>query len=166
MKYFQAPLWELFLVIDYIIGEINMSKNINTYAEITVEALKELKKHHGSITAQNVKDVWINTAVKLGKSDSITKKGCPKGAFLGILLSGKVKNINVDKYSLNTRDIKNKNAVYGKEIIKLLQNKTFTVNDKSKIWNYICENIIGKSIKHNGQVDVAFAFYENGYIIK
>lgn len=143
-----------------------MSKNINTYAEITVEALKELKKHHGSITAQNVKDVWINTAVKLGKSDSITKKGCPKGAFLGILLSGKVKNINVDKYSLNARDINNKNAVYGKEIIKLLQNKTFTVNDKSKIWNYICENIIGKSIKHNGHVDVACAFYENGYIIK
>ncbi len=142
-----------------------MSKNINTYEEITIEALKELEKYNGLITLQTAKDVWINTARKLKKTESIVKKGCPKGAFLGILLSDDVKNIRIDKQTLTNNDKKNKNMVYGQEIIKLLKNKKYTINDKDKIWKYICENIRCKTIRHNGQMHVACAFFKNGYII-
>lgn len=142
-----------------------MSKNINTYEKITIEALKELEKYNGLITLKTAKDEWVNTARRLKKSESIVKKGCPKGAFLGVLLSDNVKNIRIDKQTLTNNDMNTKNMVYGKEIIKLLQDKIFTINNKNKIWKYICENVRGKTIKHNEQMHVACAFFENGYII-
>lgn len=142
-----------------------MIKNMSTYEEITIDTLKELEKYKRPITLQVAKDEWVNTARRLKKTKSIVEKSCPKGTFLGILLTDKVKNISIDKQMLKYRDMNDDNMIYGQEIIKLLHDKTYTINEKKDIWKYICDNIKGKTISHNGQVHVACAFFENNYII-
>lgn len=129
------------------------------YGKVALKTLEKLQSYSGKITKEVVDVEWKNTAKSYNRTDSVIDKSCPLETFCGILFSGEIKGLNIEKDSLDS-----KNALYGRELISMLKKGKYTTDNKTKIWNDLFKNMNKKPIKQNGQVDIAFALYKNGYI--
>jgi hypothetical protein len=100
---------------------------------------------------------WDQATAKLyPTSPSAQRKGCPRGAFLGLCEAGLVKGIPVGQYTHS-----NKNKAYALRAVALLNagtHKTVTT-----LWAEVTD---GEPIDHNSQMDVVLALWKNGLILR
>ena len=112
--------------------------------------------------AQNYKEsfdiirIYERAAKEVFETKSSQEKSCPKNTFLGLCEAGLAKGVPKGNY---TKSVKNKR--YALEVVKVLisnPNKIFT---SKELW----EQLELGDKKHNSQMDVVFALWENGLII-
>jgi len=126
---------------------------MSRYGQAAIEAAKlaTSKKGLDPINA------WQKATVKIfGKGTPSQLKSCPREAFLGLCSVGLIKDLGSGNY---TRSKKNKN--YAIDVITILGHNPDLVYDKLGLWN---EVVRGSSKKHNEQMDVVIALWDNGFI--
>jgi hypothetical protein len=83
------------------------------------------------------------------------KKGCPRGAFLGLCETGQVKGISEGKYT-TSQD----NKAYAIRALELLQSG-FTPTNARELWLQVMD---GREKAHNSQADVVLALWDKGLL--
>lgn len=102
-------------------------------------------------------EAWERMSIKnFGEGTSSQKKGCPRGAFLGLCQEGYIKGI-----SKRVCTSSNKNKQYAIEAVNTLKQSSALANDIMGLWRIILN---GKSIKHNSQMDVVVSLWKRGLI--
>jgi hypothetical protein len=105
----------------------------------------------------NPREAWDKACKKLGFSETMQKKGCPKSTFLGLCEEGLVKDIPKGSY---TRSKKNKQ--YGLKAIDSLIKNYNLARLPEKLWE-----AIGSPCKtYNQQMHVVIALWKNNLISK
>jgi hypothetical protein len=99
---------------------------------------------------------WNKAAQEIFDRPSSQKKGCPRGAFLGLCQEGYVKGVNPGVY---TRSRKNKD--YAIAAAELLNKEPTLVDEKTDLWKRATK---GAGIKHNSQMDVVISLWEKDLI--
>jgi len=104
-------------------------------------------------------EAWeISTSEIFGVGTSGQCKGCPKGAFLGLVEEGLIKNINAKKC---TRSKKNK--AYAIKAIDFLKENPDKNYSELMLWDLV----IGDEYKkYNQQMDVVLSLWNSGLIDK
>ncbi len=126
---------------------------MSKYGQAAIEAAKLASSKNGLDPI----NAWQKVTVKLfGKGTPSQLKSCPRGAFLGLCSDGLLKNLSSGDY---TRSKKNKQ--YAIDAITILRKNPSLVSDKLGLWN---EVVKGSSKKHNEQMDVIIALWNNGFI--
>jgi len=107
--------------------------------------------------AKHAPDAW-NFAVKSifpGRLAS-QRKGCPRGAFLGLCESGLIKGVPGGSY---TRSLLNKQ--YAIDAVKFLRKRPALANEPNQLWRLV----IGPTAKvENAQMSVVIALWQQGLI--
>jgi hypothetical protein len=89
---------------------------------------------------------------------SSRKKGCPKGAFLGLCEDGLVKGIPKGEYTMSLH-----NKRYAVSAVQLLRQKPQLSSNKDELWRALPD----KSARNeNGQVDVVIRLWNSGLITR
>jgi hypothetical protein len=123
------------------------------YGMAAIEAAKLL----ASKTITEPELAWnIATSNIFGKNTTSQKKGCPKGAFLGLCEHGLIKGIQVGSYTYS-----NDNKLYAVKAVKALKKDPFLIKDPDLLWIKATGN---KNIKHNSQMDVVVSLCNEGLI--
>ncbi len=89
-------------------------------------------------------------------SPTARKKGCPRGAFLGLCEEGLVKGIPAGHYTAS-RD----NKAYAVRAAALLAERTQTWSIGS-LWRAVTDD---PEKIHNSQMDIVLALWKNGLIV-
>lgn len=97
------------------------------------------------------KEAWHQAAQYVFDGPSAQKKGCPRGAFLGLCEAGIVKGIPKGKY---TKSVKNKE--YGLHGYTILQEHPELADAPNELWARVAEG----EIRHNSQMDVVIAVWQ------
>lgn len=100
---------------------------------------------------------WDNSMQKLyPTSPTARKKGCPRGAFLGLCEEGLVKGIPAGKYMASKDD-----KAYAVQAVALLAEgkQSWSVNG---LWRAVSSD---PEKTHNSQMDVVMALWKNGLIV-
>ncbi len=108
----------------------------------------------------NPREAW-NIACKeqfLPHQETSIKKGCPKGAYLGLCEEGKIEDVPEGKYTTSE-----KNKRYALIALDILQSSPRLA--KEKLWGKVLERA-ETEIRHNNQLDVVLALFEAGLINK
>ena len=122
----------------------------NKYGLIAIQAAKD---------GVNPERSWSNATIKIYKTISSQKKGCPKNAFLGLCEEGLVKGIKPGVYLKNS--VANLNKQYALISVALL--KTNPNLSRKELWIKVEEKLkINKS--HNSQMDVVLALWDKHLI--
>lgn len=122
---------------------------MNKYAQIALKTVGSFKDGY------SIEEVWWDVAKQIFDTKSAQEKGCPKNTFLGLCEEGLVKKIPKGNY---TKSVKNKGyAVQALEALKQNDKKSFTPKE---LWTAI--NLGDK--RHNSQMDVVLALWNNDYI--
>jgi hypothetical protein len=99
---------------------------------------------------------WQSAMEKLYPTSPIAqKKGCPRGAFLGLCEEGLVKGIPPGQYT------KSKDKTYAVRAAALLAEGTQNWSI-SALWQAVTDD---PEITHNSQMDVVLALWKNGLIV-
>ena len=126
---------------------------MNKYGEAAVEAAKLL-------ITKSVKEpelAWdIAIANIFGKNTTSQKKGCPKGAFLGLCEHGLIKGVQIGSYTGSSD-----NKLYAVKAVKALKEESLLIKDPDLLWIKATGN---KNIKHNNQMDVVISLWDEGLI--
>jgi hypothetical protein len=102
---------------------------------------------------------WEEATIKIfGKGTASQKKGCPKGAFLGLCEEGLVEGVDAGTYLAN--GAKNKSKRYALAALELLKKERSIPENRNAFW----QRVPGTPNAHNGQLDVLFALVEEGFI--
>jgi hypothetical protein len=96
----------------------------------------------------SVKEIFPNSL-------SSQKKGCPRGAFLGLCEDGLVKGIPLGSYT-TSRD----NKAYAIRAVQLLHSG-FSPESASELWKRVMD---GRRKVHNSQMDVVLALWNAGLV--
>jgi hypothetical protein len=100
---------------------------------------------------------WERAMQKLyPTSVAARKKGCPRGAFLGLCEEGLVKGVPVGHYTAS-RD----NKAYAIRAVTLLAEGEQALSI-SALWHAVTN---GSGKVHNSQMDVVLALWKNGLIV-
>jgi hypothetical protein len=100
---------------------------------------------------------WESAMEKLyPTSPTARKKGCPRGAFLGLCEEGLVKGIPAGRYS-SSRD----NKAYAVRAAELLREGKQSWSTSS-LWRAVADD---PEKTHNSQMDVVMALWKNGLIV-
>ena len=103
------------------------------------------------------RDAWVKAALTVfPESESSRKKGCPKGAYLGLCEDGFVIGVKQGTY---TRSIKNKR--YAIKALNLIKSDSSLVNDHELLWRKVLK---GVEKKENNQMDVVTSLYQEGLL--
>ena len=111
------------------------------------------------ILSTNISPVqaWdIATNNEFGRDTNQQKKGCPKGAFLGLCEQGIIKDVPIGSY---TDSLENKR--YAVKAVRILKEKPDLLDNEDKLWNEVTGN---KSIKQNHQLDIVISLWKKGSI--
>lgn len=101
---------------------------------------------------------WERAMQKLYPSSvAARKKGCPRGAFLGLCEEGLVKGIPAGHYTAS-KD----NKAYAIRAVTLLAEGERTLSI-SALWRAVTS---GSEKAHNSQMDVVLALWKNGLIVR
>ena len=101
---------------------------------------------------------WESAMEKLyPTSTSARKKGCPRGAFLGLCEDGLVKGIPAGQYTAS-KD----NKAYAVRAAELLSEGTQRLSI-SELWRAVMDD---PEKAHNSQMDVVLALWKNGLIVR
>ena len=125
---------------------------MNKYAQVAINAVLSCKEK--GISPVNAWETEIEKIFVKGSSSA--RKGCPKGAFLGLCESGLIKNIPSGVY---TNSIKNKE--YAIKAVNLIKNNRELSEDPKKLWDII--NPDGKA--HNSQMNIVCELYKAGFLM-
>ena len=124
----------------------------NRYGEAALMAARQ-----GSSTSISPVVGWESAMEKLyPTSPTARKKGCPRGAFLGLCEEGMVKGIPPGQYASSKE-----NKAYAVRAATLLAEGTQSWSI-SALWQAVT-NDPGKA--HNSQMDVVMALWKNGLIV-
>jgi hypothetical protein len=93
-------------------------------------------------------------------SVSSQKKGCPKGAYLGLCEEGLVKGIPAGSY---TKSVHNKK--YALRAVSLLRSEPSLSGSVKNLWDRV-QDIDGEGKAPNGQIDVVLALWQKGLLRK
>jgi hypothetical protein len=100
---------------------------------------------------------WQNATEKVyPTSVSAQKKGCPRGAFLGLCEAGLVKGIPAGNYTSSKH-----NKGYALQAVELLNDDTQRWS-VSELWREVSAD---PEKAHNSQIDVVLALWKNGLIV-
>ena len=128
-------------------------KNYNKYGLVAKEAVSISKKPIIS---------WAEAVSTYFSSESSRQKACPRNAFLGLCEAGLVKGIKAGVYLKSKNENLNKKyAIIAVEILK--ENPSLS---KKELWDKVRERLALGEKKHNSQMDVVLALWENDLINK
>jgi len=126
---------------------------MNKYGQAAVQAARMLSI--GSVSFPQ--DAWERATSEIfGKGTPSQKKGCPKGAFLGLCEEGYVKGVPPGNYTNST-----KNKRYAIQAVNLLRKDPTLSNDPKSLWALVMQ---GEPKSHNSQMDVVAALWHEGFI--
>lgn len=91
---------------------------------------------------------------------SSQKKGCPKGAYLGLCEEGLVKGIPAGSYTTSVH-----NKKYALRALTLLRSEPSYSSDAKILWDRVME-MDGEVKAPNGQMDVVLALWHKGLLRK
>jgi hypothetical protein len=123
----------------------------NKYGEAALMAARD------SSTGPNPAARWERAMEKLyPTSPTSRKKGCPRGAFLGLCEDGLVRGIPAGKYTAS-KD----NKAYAVQAAALLtgESRKWSVGE---LWRAVSNN---REKAHNSQMDVVMALWKNALIV-
>jgi hypothetical protein len=124
----------------------------NRYGEAAILATR-----HGASTGIDPVASWENALERLyPTSPAARKKGCPRGAFLGLCEEGLVKGIPAGQYTAS-RD--NKAYAVRAATLLILGTKSWST---STLWRAVSDD---PEKTHNGQMDIVLALWKNGLIV-
>ena len=126
---------------------------MNKYGKSAVKAARMMSA--GS--ASSPQDAWERATSEIfGKGTPSQKKGCPKGAFLGLCEEGYVKGVPPGNYTNST-----KNKRYALQAVKILRGNPVISKDPKSLWALVMQ---GEPKSHNSQMDVVAALWRKGLI--
>ena len=112
---------------------------MNKYAQTAIRAVEYIK------AGFNAEQAWEKASCEyFEKGSSSQKKGCPKGAFLGL-------------FSKNS----GKNADYATKALEILREHPQHKYSKYELWKLVTD---GEVKAHNSQMDVVLALWNNNLI--
>lgn len=125
-----------------------------------IEATKLLKGGYKS-----AEQAWRESAeINILKEPS-RDKGCPRVAFLGLCAAGLVVGVSPNTYlkSISNR----KNAKYSVTAVGLLmRDRNLAQEDHKTLWSLVMSELKeNPKKKHNGQMDVVMALWEQNLIV-
>ncbi|OFT01879.1 hypothetical protein HMPREF3107_05255 [Neisseria sp. HMSC31F04] len=126
---------------------------MNLYGKTAVKAVELFAYTH------DIKKAWTEGVQEFTNSHSARVKGCPKNTFFGLCYAGQIKGISIQP----PQGRKSKNAEYAILAIHLLKKDMSWANKKAELWAEI-QKIIGEEKKHNSQLDVVIALWNEGLI--
>lgn len=85
------------------------------------------------------------------------KKGCPRGAYLGLCEEGLVHGVKPGHYTTSK-----KNKGYALEALKTLTENPSIVNDHRLLWKKVMK---GAEKVENNQMDVVTSLFQRGYLV-
>lgn len=104
-------------------------------------------------------EAWVLAAQDaFPTSPSSQKKGCPRGAFLGLCSKGMVRDVSKGNYSRSVL-----NSGYAVKAVQILQALDGQVLDRNRLWDAVMAET-EKQIRHNCQMDVVLALWAEGLI--
>ncbi|MCG7501714.1 hypothetical protein MHM83_07505 [Tenacibaculum sp. Mcav3-52] len=121
-------------------------KNYNKYGLAVIEAAE---------IGGNPVDSWEQAVSTYFTSESSKQKACPRNTFLGLCEEGLVKEVPKGNY---TNSVKNKE--YALKAIEILKGHKATTFSPKELWEKLA---LGEK-KHNSQMDVVLALWENDLI--
>jgi hypothetical protein len=123
------------------------------YGEAALAAVQMVAKGR----VKHAPDAW-NVAVEQifpGRLPS-QRKGCPRGAFLGLCESGLIKGVPSGTYTKSRL-----NKQYAIEAVNILRERPALADDPDQIWRLV----IGRNEKvQNSQMDVVITLWQRGLI--
>ncbi len=124
---------------------------MSKYGEVAVLAMKN------TVIAKDPAVAW-NTSAKeaFGEKIASIKKGCPRGAFLGLAEEGFLKGVPKGNYTNSEL-----NKKYAVNAVNLLSKDNRFLQNKKLLWIESCNST---TKVQNGQIDVVLALWEQGYI--
>jgi hypothetical protein len=126
---------------------------VNKYGVAAVDAVNL----YNSGRADSPQDAWEKATTKVfGLGTSSQRKGCPKGAFLGLCEEGLVRGIEPGSYTGSQ-----KNKGYAIRAVSILKQRLSLANSRGDLWD---EVLRGEHKKHNSQMDVVIALWKSGLI--
>jgi len=120
-----------------------------------------LAAKEATLMGGNPVESW-EMAVKDFDSESAKIKGCPKNAFLGLCEDGLVKDIKPGSYFIRKNENLNKKyAIKAVELLDLDSNLS-----KNELWEKVREELSLGELRHNSQMDVVLALWNERLIVK
>lgn len=89
------------------------------------------------------------------RSPSARKKGCPRGAFLGLCGQGLIASVPKGNYSRSTRS-----AAYAIAAVETLRGQPALIADAKALWTAVG----GATRRHNSELDVVTALWTGGLL--
>ena len=123
---------------------------MTTYAKTALQAVE----FYHSKAAGNPSVAWKMAAEICVPTLEGRKKGCPKGAFLGLCEEGRGMGLPSGSY---TKSKFNKN--YAVRAVRLLCSKPHLANDVAKLWSEVMSSGEDENKRHNQQMDVVVALW-------
>jgi hypothetical protein len=127
------------------------TRAINEYGDVAIRAVEKIR------TGGSPGAAWDEAAREVfpGRVHR-QKKGCPRGAFLGLCDEGLVRGVPAGTY---TRSIDNK--AYALRAVELLRSTPeLASRGRRTLWN----RVDAKAASHNSQMDVVLALHQNGLL--
>jgi hypothetical protein len=113
-------------------------------------------KAAGMTDVKDPRSKWLLSVKEIfPNSLSSQKKGCPRGAFLGLCEDGLVKGIPLGSYT-TSQD----NKAYAIRAVQLLHSG-FSSESASVLWKRVMD---GRNKAHNSQMDVVLALWNAGLV--
>lgn len=131
----------------------NGTGSINEYGDVALRAVEKIRG--GTVSSPGA--AWDEAAREIFPGRVFRqKKGCPRGAFLGLCDEGVVLGVPAGTY---TRSIDNKAyALRAVELLRLVPE--LAVQGRRALWN----RVEAKAMSHNSQMDVVLALHQNGLL--
>lgn len=101
-------------------------------------------------------DAWDSAVSKVFQSKSSQKKGCPRGAYLGLCESGVVSGVLAGSYCRSK-----KNKEYAIKALQILRKSPKSQFNEDTLWRHV---MAGEEKVPNHQMDVVLTLWNEGYI--
>jgi len=121
-----------------------------------------LAAKEAALIGGNPVESWEMVANAIFDSESAKTKGCPKNAFLGLCEAGLVKGIESGSYFKRKKP--NVNKQYAITAVGLLVSDSNV--SKNELWNKVRAALNLGEKRHNSQMDVVLALWNEGLIVK
>ena len=122
------------------------------YGRAAIRAVHMLEQGSPS----NPESAWDRAIALETTSSESRRKGCPRGAFLGLCSAGVIKSVKGHS-SLNLGS----NGDYARRMVKALRSNEELASDRKRLWRVGARR---SKKKENGQVDVVLALWNEGLI--
>lgn len=127
------------------------------------KAALEVVGMYDSIKPLDLEEFWEKAVSKYTASRNSIKKGCPKGAFLGLCEEGLVKGIPAGSYTKNHG--KQWNKMYALTAVKLLENSPDKIFDEMGLWRQVLDNLHFEYKNPQDQIKIVLILW-NSLLIK